>query len=166
MRQRQIRRVWKWELPYCCDSNSPALQLSYENRMSAPHVNEDAHLYKGKAQCLLEAGAGKTMSCLYLITWISAERLSAPEEAPCFRRLFIFLCLYLSDCGGGIDFMSSLLQRNWEHERWHCGSEEEKSIAGREQPVHIIGLKKIPNDSISSVIIYINTRFNTIVLPI
>lgn len=53
MRQRQIRRVWKRELPYCCDSNLPALQLSYENRMSAPQVNEDACLCKDKTQCLL-----------------------------------------------------------------------------------------------------------------
>lgn len=65
MRQRKIRIVWKRELPYCCDSNLPALQLSYEKSMPALHVDEDACLYKGKAQCLLEAGVGKTMSCLY-----------------------------------------------------------------------------------------------------
>lgn len=156
MRQRKIRIVWKWELPYCCDSNLPALQLSYEKRMSAPHVNEDTCLYKGKAQCLLEAGVGKTMSCLCLTAWISAERLSGPEEAPCYRRLIIFLWLYLSGCGGDIDIMSSLLQRNWEHERWHCSPEEENSIADKEQPVHI-NLKKLPNDSITKVVIYINT---------
>lgn len=168
MRQRQIRRVWKWELPYCCDSNLPALWLSYENRMSAPHVNEDAHLYKGKAQCLLEAGAGKTTSRLYLTTWLSAEMLSAPEEAPRFRRLIIFLSLYLSDCRGDIDFMSCLLQRNWEQKSWHCSPEEENSIKDKEeQPVHISNLKKkILNNSIAKVIIYITTSFNTIVFPI
>lgn len=167
MRQRQIRRVWKWELPYCCDSNLPALRLTYENRMSAPHVNEDVHLYKGKAQCLLEAGVGKTMSCLYLTTWLSAEMLSAPEEAPWFRRLIIFLCLYLSGCRGDIDFMSSLLQRSWEQKIWHCSPEEENSVEDKEQSIHISNLKKkIPNNSIAKVIIYINTSFNTIVFPI
>lgn len=87
--------------------------------------------------------------------------LSAPEEASYFQGLSVFLCLYLTRCGDDIDLDVSLLQRNWEQKKRHSSQEKENSRADKGWPVHTRNLKKIPNASITMLIMYVNTRFTT-----